>query len=355
MSSLTPFQRPSSRAEEAGAAAAQDLAGRLDLRQRPRRNRKADWSRRLVRENTLTVDDLIWPIFLTDGTGVREGVQSMPDVQRLSVDEAVADAERAAALGIPALALFPNTDPGLRDDVGSEALNPENLVCRASAAIKKAVPGIGLVTDVALDPYTSHGHDGLMAGEMILNDETVETLARQAVLQAQAGSDVIAPSDMMDGRVGAIREALDAAGFAEVQIMAYAAKYASAFYGPFRDAVGTSKTLVGDKRTYQMDPANAREALREVALDLEEGADMVMVKPGMPYLDICAKVKDAFGVPTFAYQVSGEYAMICAAARNGWLDGERAMLESLMAFKRAGCDGVLTYFAPRVAEILSRR
>ena len=358
MSSLTPFQRPgsdpSSRAGDRGASAAQEVQSRLDLRHRPRRNRKADWSRRLVRENTLTVDDLIWPLFLTEGEGVRQEVPSMPGVARLSVDLAVVEAERAAALGIPALALFPNTDPGKRDETGSEALNPENLVCRASRAIKAAVPNLGLVTDVALDPYTSHGHDGLLEGEVILNDETVETLARQAVLQAQAGSDVIAPSDMMDGRVGAIREALDAAGHADVQIMAYAAKYASAFYGPFRDAVGTSKTLRGDKRTYQMDPANSREALREVALDLEEGADMVMVKPGLPYLDICAKVKDAFGVPTFAYQVSGEFAMIEAAARNGWLDGERAMLESLMAFKRAGCDGVLTYFAPRVAEILRK-
>jgi porphobilinogen synthase len=276
----------------------------------------------------------------------------MPGVERLTVDEAVRDAERAAALGIPALALFPYTDPSLRDPDGSEALNEDNLVCRTVQAIKRAVPGIGIVTDVALDPYTSHGHDGLLSGTTILNDETVEVLARQAVIQAQAGADIIAPSDMMDGRVAAIRAALDAAGFQDVQIMAYAAKYASAFYGPFRDAIGTSATLVGDKRTYQMDPANSDEALREVALDLEEGADMVMVKPGLPYLDIVRRVKDTFAVPTFAYQVSGEYAMIEAAARNGWLDGERAMMESLLAFKRAGADGILTYFAPRVAERL---
>jgi porphobilinogen synthase len=240
----------------------------------------------------------------------------------------------------------------LRDPEGSEALNEANLVCCAVRAIKAAVPEIGLVTDVALDPYTSHGHDGLLDGHTILNDETVDVLARQAVVQAQAGADIIAPSDMMDGRVGAIRMALDAAGFHDVQIMAYAAKYASAFYGPFRDAIGTNATLVGDKRTYQMDPANSDEALREVALDLDEGADMVMVKPGLPYLDIVRRVKDTFAVPTFAYQVSGEYAMIQAAAQNGWLDGERAMMESLLAFKRAGADGILTYFAPRVAERL---
>jgi porphobilinogen synthase len=276
----------------------------------------------------------------------------MPGVERLTVDEAVREAERAARLGIPALAVFPNTDPALRDPRGSEALNPQNLVCRAVRAIKAAVPDLGLVTDVALDPYTSHGHDGLLEDGVILNDETVAVLAEQSLNQAAAGADVIAPSDMMDGRVGAIRKALDGAGYGHVQIMSYAAKYASAFYGPFREAVGTHATLVGDKRTYQMDPANSDEALREVALDLDEGADMVMIKPGLPYLDIVRRVKDAFAVPTFAYQVSGEYAMIEAAARNGWLDGERAMLESLMAFKRAGADGVLTYFAPRVAERL---
>ncbi|KAA2237998.1 porphobilinogen synthase [Salinarimonas soli] len=323
----------------------------LDLRQRPRRNRKADWSRRLVRETVLTVDDLIWPLFLNESSG-RTPVGSMPGVERIGVDEAVRDAERAARLGIPAIAVFPNVDPALRDPEGSECQNRRNLVCRAVRAIKAAVPEIGIVTDVALDPYTSHGHDGLLADGRILNDETVSVLARQAVIQAEAGADVIAPSDMMDGRIGAIRDALDAAGFTEVQIMAYSAKYASAFYGPFRDAIGTNATLVGDKRTYQMDPGNTDEAVREAALDIEEGADMIMVKPGMPYLDIVRRLKETFAVPTYAYQVSGEYAMIMAAAANGWIDGERAMMESLLAFKRAGADGVLTYFAPRVAERL---
>jgi porphobilinogen synthase len=276
----------------------------------------------------------------------------MPGIERLSVDEIARDAERAARLSIPCIALFPYTDPSLRDDAGSEAINPDNLVCRAIRAIKKAAPDIGVLCDVALDPYTSHGHDGLLRDGVILNDETVAVLVKQALVQAEAGCDIIAPSDMMDGRVGAIRKALDTAGHLDVSIMAYAAKYASAFYGPFRDAIGSSKTLTGDKRTYQMDPANSNEALREVALDIEEGADMVMVKPGLPYLDIVARVKDAFGMPTFAYQVSGEYAMVMAAAQNGWLDGERAMIESLIAFKRAGADGVLTYFAPRVAEYL---
>jgi len=324
----------------------------LALTHRPRRNRKAEWARRMVRENVLTTADLIWPIFVVAGSGQRHAVSSMPGVERLTVDEAVREAERAASLDIPAIALFPYTDPSLRDPDGSEALNEENLVCTTVRAIKAAVPQIGIVTDVALDPYTSHGHDGVMCGSQILNDETVDILARQAMVQAQAGADIIAPSDMMDGRVAAIRAALDAAGFIDVQIMAYAAKYASAFYGPFRDAIGTNATLVGDKRTYQMDPANSDEALREVALDLDEGADMVMVKPGLPYLDIVRRVKDTFGMPTFAYQVSGEYAMIQAAAQNGWLDGERAMMESLLAFKRAGADGILTYFAPRVAERL---
>lgn len=319
---------------------------------RMRRNRRTDWSRRLVRENTLTVDDLIWPLFVTEGVNVEEPVPSMPGVARHSVDRIAAQAELAANLGIPAIALFPNTDPSRRDPEGSEALNPDNLVCRACRAIKAAGLPVGLITDVALDPYTSHGHDGLMEGDTILNDETVAQLVEQSLLQAEAGSDVIAPSDMMDGRIGAIRAALDAGGFQDVQIMSYAAKFASAFYGPFRDAVGTNATLVGDKRTYQMDPANTDEALHEVELDLAEGADMVMVKPGMPYLDIIRRVKDTFARPTFAYQVSGEYAMIRAAARNGWLDGERAMMESLMAFKRAGADGVLTYFAVEAARKL---
>jgi porphobilinogen synthase len=276
----------------------------------------------------------------------------MPGVERLSIDQAVREAERAAKLTIPCLALFPYTDPSLRDETGSEALNADNLVCRAIRAIKKEVPDVGILCDVALDPFTSHGHDGLLRDGVILNDETVALLTKQAVVQAQAGCDIIAPSDMMDGRVGAIRKALDVANFTDVSIMAYAAKYASAFYGPFRDAVGSSKTLTGDKRTYQMDPGNSDEAMREVALDIEEGADMIMVKPGMPYLDIVQRVKDTFAMPTFAYQVSGEYAMIMAASQNGWLDGERAMFESLTAFKRAGADGVLTYFAPRVAEKL---
>jgi porphobilinogen synthase len=329
-------------------------AERLDLAIRPRRNRRAEWARRLVRETVLTTNDLIWPLFVVDGSNVRAPVESMPGVERLSVDEAVQAAERAAALTIPCLALFPYTDPARRDDAGSEAINPENLVCRAVRAIKKAVPEIGVLCDVALDPYTSHGHDGLLRDGMILNDETVAVLVRQALVQAEAGCDIIAPSDMMDGRVGAIRSGLDAAGFHDVQIMAYAAKYASAFYGPFRDAVGSSATLIGDKRTYQMDPANTDEALREVELDIAEGADMVMVKPGLPYLDILQRVKETFAVPTFAYQVSGEYAMIMAAAGNGWLDRDKAIMESLIAFKRAGADGVLTYFAAGVAEKLKK-
>ncbi len=305
-----------------------------------------------MRENVLTVADLIWPIFVCDGVNLRQPIGSLPGVQRLSIDAAVDSAREAKALGIPAIALFPYTDPALRDEAGSEALNPENLICRALDAIRQAAPGIGLITDVALDPYTSHGHDGLMRGEEILNDETVEVLARQALNQARAGADMIAPSDMMDGRVRAIRAALDAEGFQSVQILAYAAKYASAFYGPFRDAIGTKATLVGDKRTYQMDPANSNEALREVAQDIDEGADIVMVKPGLPYLDIIHRVKETFGLPTFAYQVSGEYAMIEAAAANGWLDGDKAMMESLLAFKRAGADAVLTYYAPRAAKLL---
>jgi porphobilinogen synthase len=324
----------------------------LDLAIRPRRNRKSEWARRMVRENVLTTDDLIWPLFVTDGHNKRAPVASMPGVDRLSVDQAVRDAERAMKLDIPCLALFPYTEPSLRDDQGSEALNADNLVCQSVRAIKKEFPDIGILCDVALDPYTSHGHDGLLEDGRILNDETVAVLVRQALVQAEAGCDIIAPSDMMDGRVGAIREALDRAGHLDVQIMAYAAKYASAFYGPFRDAIGSAKTLTGDKRTYQMDSANTDEALREVELDIAEGADMVMVKPGMPYLDVVRRVKDTFGMPTFAYQVSGEYAMIAGAAQNGWIDGERAMMESLVGFKRAGADGVLTYFAPQAAEKL---
>jgi len=319
---------------------------------RMRRNRASDWRRRLVAENVLTPGDLIWPMFVVDGTNTRVKVDTMPGVERLSVDLIVAAAEEAVALGIPAIALFPYTDPALRSEDAGEAFNPENLVCRATRAVRDAGLDIGIVLDVALDPYTSHGHDGLMHGEEILNDETLDALVKQTLVQVEAGCDVIAPSDMMDGRIGAIRQALEAGGHNNTQIMAYSAKYASAFYGPFRDAVGSNATLKGDKRTYQMDPANTDEALREVALDIAEGADMVMVKPGMPYLDIVQRVSDTFGVPTFAYQVSGEYAMLAGAAERGWLDGERVMMESLMAFKRAGAAGVLTYFAPMAARLL---
>jgi len=322
----------------------------LDLAIRLRRNRKAEWARRLVRENVPPPHDLIWPTFVVDGQNTRTPVTSMPGVDRLTVDQAVRDAERAMKLEIPCIALFPYTEASLRDETGSEALNPNNLICQSVRAIKKEFPDIGVLCDVALDPFTSHGHDGLIEDGKILNDETVAVLVRQALVQAEAGCDVIAPSDMMDGRVGAIREALDEAGHLDVQIMAYAAKYASAFYGPFRDAIGSAKTLTGDKRTYQMDSANSDEALREVELDIAEGADMVMVKPGMPYLDVVRRVKDTFSMPTFVYQVSGEYAMIAAAANNGWIDGDRAMMESLLGFKRAGADGILTYFAPKAAE-----
>ena len=320
---------------------------------RMRRVRRNDWSRRLVRENQLTVDDLIWPVFVQDGQNRRVPIASMPGVERLSVDLIVEAVARAAELKIPAVAVFPATDPSLKTEAAMEALNPENLVCRAVRAIKAAKLDIGLICDVALDPYTSHGQDGLVRDGYVVNDETLEMLCQQAVVQAEAGCDIIAPSDMMDGRVAAVRRALDAAGFSHVQILAYAAKYASAFYGPFRDAVGSATSLgQGDKRTYQMDPANGDEALREVALDIAEGADMVMVKPGMPYLDIVSRVKATFGVPTFAYQVSGEYAMLVAAAQNGWLDRTKVMLESLLSFKRAGADGVLTYFAIEAAEHL---
>jgi porphobilinogen synthase len=341
--------REVSRRDGAGASPA------LDLTVRPRRNRKAEWARRMVRENVLTTDDLIWPLFLIDGDNKREQIASMPGVERLSVDQAVREAERAMKLTIPCLALFPYTDPSLRDEEGSEATNPNNLVCQAVRAIKKEFPEIGILCDVALDPFTSHGHDGLISDGKILNDETVAVLVRQALVQAEAGCDIIAPSDMMDGRVAAIREGLDRAGLLDVQIMAYAAKYASAFYGPFRDAIGSAKTLTGDKRTYQMDSANTDEALREVELDISEGADMVMVKPGMPYLDVVRRVKDTFAMPTFAYQVSGEYAMLMAAVNNGWLDHDRVVIEALTAFKRAGCNGVLTYFAPTAARLIHER
>ncbi|MGL6073987.1 MAG: porphobilinogen synthase [Fimbriiglobus sp.] len=320
---------------------------------RLRRNRRHDWLRRMVTENHLTTADLIWPVFVQEGTNQRTPILSMPGVERLSVDQLVPAVQDAKNLGIPAIAIFPVTPTSRKTPDGDEALNPENLACQAIRAIREQVPGIGIICDVALDPYTSHGQDGLVRDGYVVNDETVEKLCQQAVVQAQAGCHVIAPSDMMDGRVGAIRMALDAAGFTEVAIMSYSAKYASAFYGPFRDAVGSAANLgTGDKKTYQMDPANSEEAMREVELDIAEGADMVMVKPGMPYLDIVRRVKSEFGVPTFAYQVSGEYAMICAAAANGWLDRQKVVLESLLAFKRAGADGILTYFAPEVARSL---
>lgn len=320
---------------------------------RLRRPRQADWSRRLMRETLLSPADLIAATILRDGEGVREPVPSLPGVFRLSVDEAVKEAARAHALGIPALALFPYTAVGDRTADAAEALNPDNLMCRAARAIKAAVPDIGLMADVALDPYTDHGHDGFLVDHEIVNDETVDMLARQAVVEAEAGFDIVAPSDMMDGRVGAIRAALDMSGHTHVQIMSYAAKYASCFYGPYREAIGSSGVLKGDKRTYQMDPANSDEALREVALDIAEGADSVMVKPAGAYLDIIARVKSTFAMPTFAFQVSGEYAMIAAAEQNGWIDGDRAVLESLTAIKRAGADGIITYFAGRAVELLS--
>ena len=318
---------------------------------RPRRLRQADWIRRLVRETTVAPSDLIWAMILHDGEA-RAPVPSMPGVERLSVTEAAKAAVEARALGIPAIAVFPYIDGALKDARGSEATNPTGLVCRAVQAMKAAAPEVGIMCDVALDPFTDHGHDGLIEDGRILNDASVERLVEQALVQARAGCDIIAPSDMMDGRVGAIRGALEGAGLQDVMIMAYAAKYASAFYGPYRDAIGSAKALSGDKKTYQMDPGNTDEALREVALDIAEGADMVMVKPGMPYLDIARRVVETFAMPTFAFQVSGEYAMLMAAAKNGWLDEERAILESLQAFKRAGCAGVISYFAPRAARLL---
>ena len=319
---------------------------------RLRRNRRDAWTRRLVSENALSTDDLIWPIFLMEGVDRESAVDSMPGVVRVTVDRVAKHVEPAVQLGIPAVALFPMTPRDKRDEEGTEALNPENLVCRASRALKRAFPELGLMGDVALDTYTSHGHDGVIRDDYVANDASVEVLVRQALLQAEAGVEVVAPSDMMDGRVAAIRAGLDGAGMVHTRIMSYAAKYASGFYVPFREAVGSGGVLRGDKKTYQMDPANSDEALREVAMDLAEGADMVMVKPGLPYLDIVRRVKDRFGVPTFAYQVSGEYAMIAAAANNGWLDRERALMESLLAFKRAGANGVLTYFAVEAARLL---
>lgn len=319
---------------------------------RLRRNRRADWSRRLVRENTLTADDLIWPLFVIEGTNERQDVGTMPGVSRLSIDLAVEAAVEAVSLGLPAIALFPHTDRALRDEVASQAFNPGNLVCRAVRAIKAEVPELGVICDVALDPYTSHGHDGLLVDDDVDNDRTLEALVTQALVQAEAGCDILAPSDMMDGRIGAIRSALEQNGFTQTQLLSYAAKYASAFYGPFRDAVGSSDQLRGDKKTYQMDPASGDEALREVALDVAEGTDMVMVKPGLAYLDIVWRVKEAFKLPTFVYQTSGEYAMLVGAAERGWLDRDRVIMESLMACKRAGADAVFSYFAPEVARRL---
>jgi porphobilinogen synthase len=321
---------------------------------RLRRLRHSAWSRAMVCETSLTPADLIWPLFVIDGKNTRTTIKTLPGVERLSVDQAVAAAKDAAALGIPALALFPNTPDERRSETAAEAYNPHNLMCQALAAIKEAVPDIGLIADVALDEYSSDGQDGLVRNGEVLNDETIEVMIKSALVQAKAGADIIAPSDMMDGRVGAIRAALDQNGFQHVQIMSYAAKYASVFYGPFREAVGSGTRLKGDKKTYQMDPANIEEALREVALDIEEGADSVMVKPGLPYLDVIGAVKDNFNIPVFAYQVSGEYAMIEFAARAGAFDRTAAMLESLVCFKRAGASAILTYFAAEAARLLGR-
>lgn len=320
---------------------------------RLRRSRMHVWSRRLVQENSLSVDDLIWPMFVIEGTGKSEEVPSMPGVSRHTIDQLVKQAKKAEELGIPVIALFPVTPQNLKTDDGREATNPENLVCRAVRAVKEACPGLGVLCDVALDPFTSHGHDGVIIDGEIANDETVDILVEQARVQVLAGCDIIAPSDMQDGRIVAIREMLEEQGFPNTLIMSYAAKYASGFYGPFRDAVGSKSNFAGkDKKSYQQDPANSDEALREVAMDIEEGADMVMVKPGMPYLDVVRRVKETFSMPTFAYQVSGEYAMLKAAAQNGWLDHDKVMMESLLCFKRAGANGILTYFAPEAAEIL---
>ncbi len=330
------------------------LVDHITGHRRMRRIRKDDWTRRLVRENQLTVDDLIWPVFVVPGTNIVDPIPSMPGVNRMSVDKLVEAAREAADLGIPALATFPNIEMELRDETGSQVLEANNLINQATAAIKTAVPNIGVITDVALDPFTSHGHDGILRGDDIVNDETVDQVVRAAVMQADAGADIIAPSEMMDGRIGAIRRGLDAAGHQGVGIMAYATKFSSGFYGPYREAISTSGLLKGDKNSYYISPANGTEAMRDAALDVEEGADMLMVKPGLPYLDICWRLKDAFGLPTFAYQVSGEYAQIKAAAMNGWIDGDRVMMETLLCFKRAGCDGILTYFAVDVAKKLAK-
>lgn len=320
---------------------------------RMRRTRQKNWSRRLVQEMTLSPNDLIWPLFIIDGENTRTPIPSMPGVERLSPDLIVEAAKEAAALNIPAIAIFPYTDPSLRAEDAREAFNPNNLVCRTVRAVKDAVPDIGIICDVALDPYTSHGHDGLVQNGIIDNDLTIEALIAQSLNQAQAGCDILAPSDMMDGRIGAIRYELEAEGFQDTLIMSYTAKYASAFYGPFRDAVGCSSTFKGDKKSYQMDPANSDEAMREAELDVAEGADMLMVKPGLPYLDILQRMKTTFAMPTFVYQVSGEYAMAMAAVENGWLDHDKIMMENLLSFKRAGADGILTYFALKAAKKLN--
>jgi len=319
---------------------------------RLRRTRVSGWSRRLVSENVIMRDDLIWTIIITDAKEKRTSIPSMPGVDRVNLDEVVSEAKKACDLGIPAIALFPNINPKYKSDCASEALNPNGLIPQAVRAIKTAVPDIGIIVDVALDPYTIHGHDGLVEGNKILNDASVEILAQSAVILGNSGADIVAPSDMMDGRVASIREALETAQLSEVMIMSYAAKYASSFYGPYRDAIGTSSSLIGDKRTYQMDPANSDEALREVEQDIIEGADMIMIKPGMPYLDIIKRIKDEFRMPTYAFQVSGEYSMLKAVSQNGWLDEKKIVMESLTSFKRAGCDGILTYFAPQVADWL---
>ncbi|MEO0467694.1 MAG: porphobilinogen synthase [Pseudomonadota bacterium] len=320
---------------------------------RLRRLRQAPWVRRLTAENTLTPDDLVWSLVVHDGETPRVPVSAMPGIDRLNVDEAAKAAQRAAALGIPAIAIFPHIDPSKKDDLGQEALNPDGLVPNVIKAMKAAAPDVGVICDVALDPFTTHGHDGLIDDTgRVLNDDTVEALTEQAIVQARAGADVVAPSDMMDGRIGAIRFALEEEGFSDTLILSYAAKYASGFYGPYREAIGSASALIGDKKTYQQDPANSDEALREVAMDLSEGADMVMVKPGLPYLDIVQRVSQTFGVPTLAFQVSGEYAQIMAAAQNGWIDGERVMMETLMCFKRAGASGIITYYADKAAEKL---
>lgn len=321
---------------------------------RMRRNRKADWTRRMVQENRLSVDDLIWPIFIVPGTGIVDPIKSMPGVNRMSVDKAVEAIREAADLGIPAVAPFPDIEMNLRDETGSAILDPNNLINQFTIAAKKAVPNIGVITDVALDPFTSHGHDGILREGIIVNDETVDQVIKAAILQADAGADIIAPSEMMDGRIGAIRRGLDAAGHQDVGIMSYATKFSSGFYGPYREAINTSGLLKGDKNAYYISPANGTEAMRDAALDVEEGADMLMVKPGIAYLDICWRVKEAFGLPTYAYQVSGEYSQIKAAAMNGWIDGDRIMMETLLCFKRAGCDGILTYFAIEAAKKLGR-